>query len=131
MELAIYKVFRDANIDEDKAQAIAETLNKVIAENSQQFATKADIERHYAVHSKQLATQGDVEKVRLEVENVRFEVENVRLEVEKVRLETKVEIEKVRGEIEKSKNETIKWIIGSMVAIAAAALAAARFIFAS
>ena len=112
MELAIYKVFRDAGIEEDKAQAIATTIWKAQEQNveSRQFANKADIEHHYAVHSKELATKGDIEQLRLE---------------------TKADIERVRLEIEKSKNETVKWIIGSMVAIAAAALAAARFIFAS
>ena len=59
-------------------------------------------EQNYAVHSQNLATQGDVERVRLE-------------------------IEKVRAEVEKAKFT----IIGSVVAIAAVSLAAARFLFGS
>jgi len=70
-------------------------------------------EQNYAVHSQNLATQGDTERVRFEIEQLRRE--------------TKVDIEKVRAEIEKAKFT----IIGSVVAIAAVSLAAARFLFGS
>ena len=158
MELAIYKVFRDAGIDEDKAQAIATTIWKAQEQSvdsrqlamkaeisqqfatkteiSQQFATKADIEQHYAVHSQDLAKQGDVEKVRLDVEKLRLEGERTRLEtradIEQLRLETRADIEKVRletkADIEKAKNDTIRWTIGSMVALAALVMAIARYV---
>ena len=72
MELAIYEAFREAGIDEKPAKAITAAINKVV-------------EYHYAVNSQQLATKGDVEHVRLEIEKVRAEVEKVRGEIEKAK----------------------------------------------
>jgi len=68
MELAIYGVFRDAGIEDEKARAIAETLNKA-------FEQSIDL--------KQLATKGDTERLRLEIEKVRAEVARVEANIVK------------------------------------------------
>ena len=119
MEMAIYNAFREAGVEEEKAQAIAANLNA----NFNTTVSKA-IEQHYAMHSQQIATKGDVEKLRLDVETVRFEVE-------KLRLATKADIEKVRAEIEKSKTEIIRWMFGAIIAAAGIATAIARLFFAA
>ena len=72
-QIAVYGVFRDAGIEEEKAKAIATTLRR---------------EFEQGVNSRELATKGDLEQLRLFMQ----------------------------AEIEKSKNETIKWVVGAMLA---------------
>ena len=90
MEMALYGVFRDAGIEEEKAKAIAATIWKT---------------QEQSIDLKQVATKADIELVRVEIE--------------KIRLET-------RADIEKSKNDLIKWVIGSAVAIVGITLTAIR-----
>ena len=77
------------------------------------LATKADVER---LHGEVMAA---VESVRGEVMSA---VENVRGEmmsaVENVRGDVMSAVENVRGEVQRAKAETIKWMVGTMIASA-------------
>lgn len=51
MELEIYEALTAANVPNDKARAVAESINK-------------KIDRRYELHARQLATRGDISEPR-------------------------------------------------------------------
>lgn len=54
MELEIYDAFRSAGINDDKAKAAVESINKVI-------------DSRYSLHAAQLATRGDLAELKGEM----------------------------------------------------------------
>jgi multidrug resistance efflux pump len=51
MELEIYEALTAVNVPNDKAKAVAESINK-------------EIDRRYELHARQLATRGDISELR-------------------------------------------------------------------
>ena len=51
MELEIYEALTAVNVPNDKAKAVAESINK-------------EIDRRYELHARQLATRGDISDLR-------------------------------------------------------------------
>ena len=51
MELELYDAFRSAGVNDEKAKAAAESVNR-------------EIDKRYALHERQLATRGDIEVAR-------------------------------------------------------------------
>ncbi|MDR0528026.1 MAG: hypothetical protein LBG69_00175 [Zoogloeaceae bacterium] len=57
MSITILEAFQSAGIEQEKAKAVAESINQAI-------------DNRYSIHSRTLATQGDIEKVRADVEKL-------------------------------------------------------------
>jgi len=51
MELEIYEALTAVNVPNDKARAVAESINK-------------EIDRRYELHARQLSTRGDISELR-------------------------------------------------------------------
>jgi ribosomal protein L29 len=61
MELEIYEAFISAGINEAKAKAAVESINK-------------EIDKRYSLHADQLATRGDIENVRRDLAEAKTDI---------------------------------------------------------
>ncbi len=84
-------------------------------------------EEHVALLNANLATKADVESVKADIETLRQEtkvdiarvearIESTKAGIETLRQETKADIARVEARIETAKADTLKWMIGAMVA---------------
>jgi hypothetical protein len=61
ISLAFYEALQSVNVPNDKARAVADSLEQAI-------------DSRYTIHSRDLATQGDIEKLRTDMEKLRGEL---------------------------------------------------------
>lgn len=61
MELEIYEAFISAGVNEDKAKAAVESINR-------------EIDKRYSLHADQLATRGDLLEIRKDLAEAKAEI---------------------------------------------------------
>ena len=66
-------------------------------------------EEHIALLNANLATKADIESVKADIESVKADIEILRQE-------TKADIARVEARIETAKADTLRWMIGAMIA---------------
>jgi hypothetical protein len=91
-----------AGLKEPIAEVVVDTIIENNTSNLANVATKADIDKL------EFATKTHIDKLDSKIDKLEF---TTKASIEKLEF-------KMQTEIEKAKNDTIKWVVGSMFAIA-------------
>jgi Fe2+ transport system protein B len=102
-----------AGLKEPIAEVVVDTIIENNTSNLANVATKADIDKL------EFATKTHIDKLE---SATKTNIDKLDSKIDKLEFTTKASIEKLefkmQTEIEKAKNDTIKWVVGSMFAIA-------------
>ena len=108
------KRLTECGFTERQAETLAEEHVALLNAN---LATKADIAR---VEARIESTKAGIETLRQEtkadIARVEARIESTKAGIETLRQETKADIARVEARIETAKADTLKWMIGAMVA---------------
>lgn len=109
--LELARALRDeAHFSQEQAEGVAKVLARVLIAD---LATKADVE------TSRVALKDDIDRLRVETQiNFNRVAEETKANFEKSQIETTAEIERVRADIEWMRAEILKWMFGSVLALA-------------